>query len=163
MQDFRLPGMLHARVIRPTSVRAELIGFDDSAARKIPGFVQTVRKGNFLAVVAESEWAAIRASSAVKAQWSKWAGLPDGEKLWVHVRKTKINKDEDLQKAGNSADARQNGAKKVNATYDFAIQTHGSIGPSCAVAEWKDGKVTCWTRVAGRPTSCASRWRKCCG
>ncbi len=145
MQDFRLPGMLHARVIRPTGVRSELIAFDDGAARKIHGFVQTVRKGNFLAVVADSEWAAIRASGAVKAQWSKWAGLPDSKNLWAHVRKTKINKDEDLQKAGNSADALKNGAKKISATYDFAIHTHGSIGPSCAVAEWKDGKVTCWS------------------
>ena len=145
MQDFRLPGMLHGRVIRPAGMRSELISYDDAAAKRVPGFVQTVRKGNYLAVVATSEWAAIRASRAVKAKWSKWEGLPDRKNLWEYVRRTKINKDEDLQKVGNSADALKSGAKKVGATYDFAIHTHGSIGPSCAVAEWKDGKVTCWS------------------
>ena len=145
MQDFRLPGMLHARVVRPAGVHSELASYDDSAAKKIPGYVQTVRKGNFLAVVGTSEWAAIRASRAVEAKWSKWEGLPDRRNLWEYVRKTKINKDEDLQKAGNSADALKSGAKKLSATFNFAIHTHGSIGPSCAVAEWKDGKVTCWS------------------
>ena len=145
MQDFKLPGMLHARVVRPAGVRADLIGYDDGAAKRVPGFVATVRKGNFLAVVAKSEWGAIRAGRAIKAKWSKWEGLPERKNLFDHVRKTKVNKDEDLQKTGNSADALKNGAKKLSATYDFAIHTHGSIGPSCAVAEWKDGKVTCWS------------------
>jgi CO/xanthine dehydrogenase Mo-binding subunit len=37
-------------------------------------------------------------------------------------------------------------AKTVHeATFDFAIQTHGSIGPSCAVAQFDGGQVTCWT------------------
>src|SRR5262249_45969824 len=31
------------------------------------------------------------------------------------------------------------------ATYDFAIHTHGSIGPSCAIAEFKDGALTSWS------------------
>ena len=145
MQDFKLPGMLHARVVRPAGVRADLIGYDDGAAKRVPGFVATVRKGNFLAVVAKSEWGAIRAGRTIKAKWSKWEGLPERKNLFDHVRKTKVNKDEDLQKTGNSADALKNGAKKLSATYDFAIHTHGSIGPSCAVAEWKDGKVTCWS------------------
>ena len=145
MQDFRLPGMLHGRVIRPAGMRAELISFDDSAAKKIPGFAQTVRQGNFLAVVATSEWAAIRASSIVKAKWSKWEGLPEKAKLWDYVRSTKTNGDEVLQNVGNLDDALKGSAKVLNATYDFAIQTHGSIGPSCAVAEWKDGKVNCWS------------------
>ena len=145
MQDFKLPGMLHARVVRPAGVHADLVSYDDGAAKRVPGFVATVRKGNFLAVVAKSEWGAIGASRAMNAKWSKWEGLPERKNLFEHVRKTKINKDEDLQKTGNSADALKNGAKKLSATYDFAIHTHGSIGPSCAVAEWKDGKVTCWS------------------
>jgi len=145
MQDFRLPGMLHARVIRPAAIRAELLAYDDGAARKIPGFVRSVRQGNFLAVVAESEWGAIRASKAMKAKWSHWAGLPDRAKLWDHVRSTKVNSNEVLQSAGDSAEVMKAPFRKLSATYDFAIHTHGSIGPSCAVAEWKDGKLTCWS------------------
>jgi nicotinate dehydrogenase subunit B len=145
MQDFALPGMLHARVIRPAAMRADLVSYDDSAAKQIKGFVQTVRQGNFLAVVAESEWAAVQASRALKPEWSKWEGLPDKDKLWEYVRSTRINHSDVLQTVGNSADATQAAPRKLSATYDFAIHTHGSIGPSCAVAQWKEGKLTCWT------------------
>jgi len=144
MQDFRLPGMLHARVVRPAALKASLVSLDDSAARKITGYVATVRKGDFLAVVAKTEWGAIKAASAVKATWSDWQGLPDETKLWESVRKTPVVRDQVMQTAGNSAEALK-GAKTLTATYDFAIHTHGSIGPSCAVAQVKGGKVTCWT------------------
>ncbi len=145
MHDFRLPGMLHARVVRPAGVHAELLSVDDAAARKVPGFVATVREGNFLAVVARSEWGAIQASQAIKPVWSDWQGLPEQSKLWDYVRNTAVSKSEDLQKVGDPAAVLQQSPKKLKATYDFAVQTHGSIGPSCAVAEWKDGKVTCWS------------------
>ena len=144
MQDFKRPGMVHARVIRPAGVKANLESFDDAAARKVPGYLATVRKGNFLAVVAKQEWAAIKASRAIKAQWSAWAGLPDEAKLWEWLRQVKVNKDEVLQKVGDVAGPIK-AARKLSATYDFAIHTHGSIGPSCAVAEVTEGKVTVWT------------------
>lgn len=145
MQDFKLKGMLHARVVRPTAMKASLQALDDSAAKKIPGYVATVRKGNFVAAVAKNEWAAIRGANALKAQWSDWQGLPDKARLWEHVRATKVNKDEVLQNVGNTAQALQAGAKTLAATYDFAINTHGSIGPSCAVAEYKGDKLTVWS------------------
>ena len=144
MQDFKLPGMLHARVVRPAAIKASLVSVDDAAARKVAGYVATVRKGDFLAVVARTEWGAIQAAGALKASWSDWQGLPEQSKLWEYVRSTKIIRDDVLQKAGDSAEALKTG-KAVSATYDFAIHTHGSIGPSCAVAQVKGGKVTCWT------------------
>jgi nicotinate dehydrogenase subunit B len=145
MQDFGLPAMLHARVVRPAAIRANLVSYNDSAAKQIKGFIRTVRQGNFLAVVAETEWAAIKASSALKAQWSTWDGLPEQDKLWEYVRSTKINHSDVLQTVGNTIGAAQTGARELRATYDFAIHTHGSIGPSCAVAHWTDGNLTCWT------------------
>jgi nicotinate dehydrogenase subunit B len=145
MQDFGLPGMLHARVVRPAAMRANLVSYDDSAAKQVKGFVRTVREGNFLAVVAETEWAAIKASVALQAEWSKWDGLPEQDKLWEYVRSTKINHSDVLQTVGNTTEAAQTAARQLSATYDFAIHTHGSIGPSCAVAQWKDGNLTCWT------------------
>jgi nicotinate dehydrogenase subunit B len=74
MQDMKVSGMVHARVIRPAAMKATLQSVDDSAARKIPGYLSTVRKGNFLAVVARDEWAAIRCADAVRAKWSDWQG-----------------------------------------------------------------------------------------
>ena len=113
MHDFKVPGMLHARVVRPAAMKADLQAVDDSAAKLVPGYVATVRDRNFLAVVAQTEWGAIKAAQALKVQWSVWDGLPDQTQLWAYVRKTKINKDETLQGAGNTADAMQNAAKKV--------------------------------------------------
>jgi len=145
MQDFKVPGMLHARVVRPAAMKANLVAVDDSAAKAVPGFVATVRDGNFLAVVAQTEWGAIKAARALRVQWSPWDGLPDQTRIWEYVRKTKVNKDETLQTAGNSADALAGAARKLSATYDFAIHTHGSLGPSCAVADFKNGKLTSWS------------------
>ncbi|HET7096170.1 MAG TPA: molybdopterin cofactor-binding domain-containing protein, partial [Casimicrobiaceae bacterium] len=93
-----------------------------------------------------TEWASIAASRAINTTWSEWAGLPDQAKLWEYVRGTKLVKDEDFQKVGDAAEGLKTpNAKMLKATYDFAIHTHGSIGPSCAVAEYVDGKITCWS------------------
>jgi CO/xanthine dehydrogenase Mo-binding subunit len=82
MQDFRRKGMLHARVIRPRAMKASLMSWNDFECRKIPGYVGAVKKGNFIAVLGRTEWAAIAASRAIDATWSDWAGLPDQTKLW---------------------------------------------------------------------------------
>ena len=67
MQDFKVPGMLHGRVVRPPAIGAKLESVDDGAVKKIPGIVKVVREGNFLAVVASNEWDAIRGADALKA------------------------------------------------------------------------------------------------
>src|SRR5438876_2412037 len=146
MHDFKVKGMIHARVIRPRAMKATLQAWNDFDCRKIPGYIGAIRKGNYLAVLGRSEWAAIKASKAVETTWSDWQGLPDKAALWEWLRKVKINKDEDLQKIGNSAEAMKTPhAKIISASYNFAIHTHGSIGPSCAVAEYKEGKLRCWS------------------
>ncbi len=144
MQDFRVPDMLHGRVVRPPAIGATLQSVDESSVRGI-AHVRVVREGNFLGVVAKDEWSAIKAMQQLKASWSSWEGLPEQSKLWEHVRATKVNKDEVTSNTGDAAAALGQGAKRLKATYDFAIHTHGSIGPSCAVVEIKDGKLTCWT------------------
>jgi CO/xanthine dehydrogenase Mo-binding subunit len=145
MHDFRLPDMLHARVIRPAGIKSDLLSYDDSNASKVNGFVKTVRKGNFLAVIAKSEWAAIKASRLVNAKWSEWKGLPERAKIYEHMRQTKIVSDESLQKAGDASASLKAASKVLSADYQFAVHTHGSIGPSCSIADYKDGKVTVWS------------------
>jgi len=145
MQDFRVPGMVHARVVRPPAIGANLESVDESSVAGIPGLIKVVREGNFLAVVAEREWAAIKAAGTLKAQWSSWKGLPEQEHLWDYVRATKVTKDDVTSSVGDAEAAFPNAAKTLSASYDFAIHTHGSIGPSCAVAEIKDGQLTCWS------------------
>lgn len=145
MQDFRVPGMLHGRVVRPPALGATLESVDESSIAGIPGVVKVVREGSFLGVVATGEWAAIKAARQLKASWSDWRGLPDQARLWEYVRSTKVVKEENTSEAGDPSGALAGAARKLDATYDFAIHTHGSIGPSCAVVEIKDGKLTCWS------------------
>src|SRR5262249_51053229 len=145
-QDFRMPGMLHGRVVRPPAIGATLESVDEASVKDVPGLVKVVREGNFLGVVAQSEWGAISAARKLKAAWSKWEGLPEQAKLFEYVRGTQVAKDEVTGNVGDTAAAMAaDGVRKFAATYDFAIHTHGSIGPSCAVAEFKDGKLTSWS------------------
>jgi len=137
--------MVHARVVRPPAIGAQLASVDESSVSGIPGFIKVVRQGNFLATVASSEWAAIKAAQQLKATWSDWTGLPDEAKLWEHVRATRIVRDDVTSNVGNAKDSLPRATKRLSATYDFAIHTHGSIGPSCAVADFRDEKLTCWS------------------
>jgi nicotinate dehydrogenase subunit B len=145
MQDFRLPGMLHGRVVRPTGFGATLVSYDEASIAHIPGVVKVVRIKNFLGIVAESEWSAIKAAQQLAVTWSTWQGLPEEDKLWEYVRGTPVVRDDVTSSIGSSRTALGAAPHKLSATYDFAIQTHGSIGPSCAVAHFADGKLTCWT------------------
>jgi CO/xanthine dehydrogenase Mo-binding subunit len=145
VQDFVIPGMLYGRPVRPPAMEAKLVSVDASSLRGIPGIVKVVREGDFCGVVAETEWAAIKAARQLKVTWTSWAGLPTQSELWSYVRATEVAKDEITSNAGNAAGAIEKASRRLKATYDFALQTHGSIGPSAAVAEFKDGKLTCWT------------------
>jgi CO/xanthine dehydrogenase Mo-binding subunit len=146
VHDFRVPGMLHGRVVRPPAIGAQLQSVDEASIRGIPGVVKIVRQGNFLGIVAENEWAAIKAAQQLKATWSAWEGLPEQAKVFDHVRATKVAKDDVTANVGNTAETMgKAGVKKISATYEFAIHTHGSVGPSCAIAEFKDGKLTSWS------------------
>ena len=83
VQDMRLPGMVHARVVRPPSYGAELIECDTAAVEKLPGVVKVVRDGNFLAVVAEKEFQSVKAMNALAAaaKWKETARLPKQDDL----------------------------------------------------------------------------------
>ena len=145
IHDVRVPGMLHARVIRPDDHGAKIASVDDLAAKQVSGYVQTVRKGDFLAVVARNEWAAIKAARAVRVSWTAGTGLPDKAAVFAEWRKRPIAKEEVTQNVGDTSKGLEGSARRIKATYDFAVQTHATIGPSCAVADFKDGKLTVWT------------------
>ena len=145
MHDFKLPGMLHARVVRPNSIGAKLSSFDDSGLKKIKGYVQTVRKGDFLVVISTTEWGAVKAARDIKVSWTKGPDLPKKATIFKEWRTMPIAKEEVTQKVGNVDSVLNSGAKNIKATYNFPVQTHASIGPSCAVADYKDGKLTVWS------------------
>jgi CO/xanthine dehydrogenase Mo-binding subunit len=146
MHDFKLDGMLHARVVRPPAMKAKLVSYNDWDCNRVPGYIGVVRKGDFLAVLSRSEWGAIRAARALETKWTDWNGLPEQAKLWEWVRAVKVNKTEQFQGVGDPTPVlAAGGARTFSASYDFPVQTHGSLGPSCAVAVFEDGKLTCWS------------------
>src|SRR5262249_10367515 len=93
MQDFRVDGMLPGRVVRRPGIGARLQSIDQTSAAGVPGFVKVVTQGDFVGVIASTEWGAISAANLLRAKWSDWQGLPDENKIWEHVRATKIAKD----------------------------------------------------------------------
>lgn len=144
VHDFKLPGMLHGRVIRPPQMGAKLLSVNEASVSAIPD-VKVVRVNSFLGVVAKTEWAAIRAAATLEAKWSDWAGLPGHENLPEFVRAGAIERDETPVKRGNSGPAMSAAPKKFSATYYFPYQGHASMGPSCAVADCKSDGLTVWT------------------
>jgi nicotinate dehydrogenase subunit B len=148
MHDFTVPGMLHARVIRPAAVGAKLISIDESSIKDIPG-AKVLRVKDLLAVVADDEWSAIRASRALRAQWSEGIGLPAQADLAAALRADPGIVDETLVNKGSPAAQRPDGAKALTATYYWPMQSHASIGPSCAVADVGADAATVWTASQG--------------
>jgi len=114
---------------------------------ELPGVVKIVRDGNFLAVVAEKEFQAIKAMNvlATAAKWKVAASLPKQDDLFK-VLTALPSQDTTIFERSNPAAA---GQKTIEATYTRPYQAHGSIGPSCAVAQWIDGAMTVWTHTQG--------------
>jgi CO/xanthine dehydrogenase Mo-binding subunit len=148
MQDFSLPDMVHARVIRPPAIGAKLLAVDESSIKDLPG-AKAVRIKDFLAVVADDEWTAVRASRALRARWSEWSGLPAQDKLVATLRAASDITDEVLVTRGQSAAGNPADAMMRSASYFWPMQSHGSIGPSCAVADVTNDSATVWTASQG--------------
>ncbi len=143
MQDFSVPGMLHGRVIRPSSVGAKLVSVDEASIRGI-GNARVVRINDFVGVVADDEWDAIRAARALKTTWTKEENLVGDEGVREWMRRGPFEADETLMKRGDARAALAAG-KRLKATYYWPVQSHASMGPSCAVADLRDGKAMVWS------------------
>jgi nicotinate dehydrogenase subunit B len=144
VQDHRVEGMLHARVVRPPAIGAHLLEVDAGSIAAIPN-ARVVRVKDFLAVVAPREWDAVRAMKALQARWSDAATLDGSDALFATVRKTAVAREEVLRATGDTAQPNADGLRMLQATYHWPIQSHASMGPSCAVADIRDGGGTIWT------------------
>lgn len=150
VQDMRLPGMLFGRVVRPPSPRAQLVSFDEAAVKAMPGVVAVARDGSFLGVAAEREEQAIQAARALRAsaKWKESADLPpSAPELFAHLQKmpsqdTVVNQKTPAAPAGGKITT-------YESTYTRPYQAHATMGPSCAVAQVKDGKYQVWTHSQG--------------
>ncbi len=149
VHDMRLPGMVHARVVRPPSYLATLAEVDTSAVEKIPGVLTVIRDGSFLAVIAEEEWPCVKAQRALAraARWHETPCLPDAGQLHATLR-TMTSQDE-LIFSRNEPQRESPQLRTLAATYTRPYLAHGSIGPSCAVATFSEGLLTIWSHTQG--------------
>jgi nicotinate dehydrogenase subunit B len=158
VQDLRIPGMLHGRVVRPPVVNSKPSSVDESSIKHISGVVKVVQEGRFVGVVAETEWAAIQAARALKVSWSapdtKLPANPD--ELYAYLKNTKSFREQVATDKGNPDAALAQASKTFAATYRWPFQLHGMIGPSCAVADVRGDKTTIWAGTQG-----PFRTRKC--
>jgi CO/xanthine dehydrogenase Mo-binding subunit len=150
VQNLALPGMLHGRAIRPPAVGATLLSVDESSVAAVPG-ARVIRQGSFLGVVAPREWDAVRAARLLRATWSPGTGLPDQARLFAAIRATPVVREQEVARTGDlsALTSAAPGTRVLAATYEWPIQTHGSIGPSCGVADVRDDRATIWTPSQG--------------
>ncbi len=148
VHDLDLPGMLHGRIARPPSYDARLVELDEGEVRSLPGVVALVRDGNFVGVVAAREEQALRALVRVKrmARWEEKTALPETTDPRFLLKET--TEDEVISEKRDAAAAAL-GAKTLEAEYTRPYIAHAALGPSCAVAQFENGRYTVWTHSQG--------------
>jgi CO/xanthine dehydrogenase Mo-binding subunit len=148
VQDLRVPGMLHGRSIHPAGIGATVANVDESSVSNIADLVKVVRNGNYVGVVARSEWGAIQAARNLKVDWSTDNSLPDQSQLpnWIRQQPTS---DKQVANSGDVDAALSSASKVIQATYSQPYQNHASIGPSCAVADVHGAQATIYSSTQG--------------
>jgi nicotinate dehydrogenase subunit B len=148
VQNVRVPGMVHARIVRPrgsganTVENAKPLSVDATSIAHIPG-AQVVQVNDFLAVVAPKEYDAIQAAAQLKVVWDTKQGFPQPSgNFWGWLRTAgDTNTTNPPRFTADSGPAVEAGlasaAKTVTATYKYAYNGFMPIGPHAAVADIK--------------------------
>ena len=153
VHDMRLPDMLHGRVIRPPYagldsgefVGTSLLHVDESSIAHIPGIVKVVVIGDFIGVVAKREEQAVKAAQALKVSWKAWTQkLPDMDDVAQAIRDNPRVRRVVLDK-GNVQQALDQASERMPRTYLWPYQIHGSIGPSCGLADYQEHQIRVWS------------------
>jgi nicotinate dehydrogenase subunit B len=144
VQNIRVPGMLHGRIVRPRGQGAygdgsnpQLLSVDAASIGHIPN-VKVVQRGNFLGVVAPLEYDAIQAAAELKATWAPMPALPSSGNLWSQMRAQDAAGQAPASVAAESGDvdtALASAAHVVSETYTYHYNGHLPIGPSCCLAD----------------------------
>jgi nicotinate dehydrogenase subunit B len=143
--DFKLPGMVHARVLRPPTAGANFIAVD--ALPKLAGFIQLVQQGNFVAVVCEREEQAVRAAQLLKLTWSAptLTFARDHDALYDTLRQAPAKGPTKVDRSNGDVDAALAlAARRIEAHYEYPFQSHACMGPACALAHITPEQVTVW-------------------
>jgi nicotinate dehydrogenase subunit B len=145
--DVKLPGMVHARNVKPPYACAKLISIDESPVRNLPGFIKVVSKGNYVAVVCEREEQAIRAARELKTTWEKpaTAPFPASEDLFQYMRAATPTSTSQPIVKGDPDAAFSGAAKLIEAEYEVPFQGHTAFAGAHATADPSNGQMTIYT------------------
>ncbi len=160
--DVKLPGMVHARNVKPPYACAKLTGIDEASVKNLPGFIKVMNKGNYVAVVCEREEQAVKAARQLKTTWEKpaTAPFPSSEDLFTYLRAAKPaasstpapEGDSELRNpslrpivVGNPDKAFTEAAKTIEAEYEIPFQGHTAFGPAHATADPSNGQMTIYS------------------
>lgn len=142
VSDMKLPGMLHAKILRPPAFGAELVSLDTKTAEALPGVI-VVRDGNFVGVAAPSEETAAQAVQALQAEW-KTSPQPSRAELFEHLKKT-ASRGSSPFTAGSIAEGLAAADVQWKQTYTVDYIAHAPLEPRAALAVWEGEKLTVWT------------------
>lgn len=148
IHDIAPADVLHAKVLRQPWPGAHLAALDEAAVHKAAGApIEILREGEFVAFASDSELAVTRAAAAARtvARWEGGTPAPTdvGTPAWLKAQPAK-SRTVDTGKPAPAA-----GNRVVEANYSRPFLTYGSIGPCCALAEWKDDALKVWTHSQG--------------
>ena len=145
--DMKVPGMVHARNVKPPFAGARLGAIDESSLKSIPGFIKVVSKGNYVAVVCEREEQAIRAARQLKIEWVKpaTAPFPASDNLFTHMRAATPTSSQKPAVTGDPDAALKSAARIIEAEYDVPFQGHTSFAPAHAMADPSNGQITIYS------------------
>ena len=144
--DVKVPGMVHGRVIRPAVAGATPASVDEASIKSIPG-ASVVRDKDFIGVVADNEWNAIKAAQALKVEWSQAQPpfLDHAADVYDHIRTAPVRKRTVEKENGNVDEAFKSAARVIEAEYEWPYQSHSSMGPGCGIVAINGDQVTVWT------------------
>jgi CO/xanthine dehydrogenase Mo-binding subunit len=145
VQNVRVPGMLHGRIVRPRGqgaygTGAKPLSVNEASIKHIPG-ARVIRRGDFVGVVAPHEYGAIQAAAELKVKWQQDPILPGNGDLFGQMRSQKTH-DSVPVATGNLPAGFAKAAKVVSASFTHDYQSHASMGPVCAIADVKPGSAT---------------------
>jgi len=145
--DVKLPGMVHARNVKPPVAGATLVSIDESSVRSLPGFVKVVHAGNYVAVVCEREEQAVNAAKLLKVSWQKPSTLPfpTSDDLFAFMRGAPPTSKQGPTVKGDPDAALSRAAKVVEAEYDMPFQGHTAFAPAHAMADPSNGQMTVYS------------------
>jgi len=143
----QVPGMLHARNVRPPTAGAQFVRLDETSVKSLAGFVRVVQKGNYVAVVCEREEQAVAAARALTVSWRKpdTPPFPSSEDLYDYLRRATPTLANPPNVVGDPDGAARTAAKVLEAKYDWPFQGHTAIGPAHALADPTGGQMTIYS------------------